>query len=162
MQITREQRFTTILRERATCNLYKLPDFISGVLHCKTRPTCTSVTLVQGFTCGALDVGNWHGSVQLLCHVWLFATHGLQHARLTCPSPTPRACSNSCPLSWWCHPIISSSVIPFSPKNSLEFSAEAETPILCHLIQRTDSLEKMVMLGKIEGRRRRGWKRKLA
>ena len=32
--------------------------------------------------------------------------HGLQHARLPCPSPTPRACSNSCPLSWWCHPTI--------------------------------------------------------
>ena len=40
--------------------------------------------------------------------------HGLQHARLPCPSPTPRACSNSCPLSRWCHPAISSSVIPFS------------------------------------------------
>ena len=40
--------------------------------------------------------------------------HGLQHARLPCPPPTPRACSNSCPLSWWCHPNISSSVIPFS------------------------------------------------
>ena len=40
--------------------------------------------------------------------------HGLQHARLLCPSPTPRACSNSCPLSQWCHSTISSSVIPFS------------------------------------------------
>ena len=40
--------------------------------------------------------------------------HGLQHARLPCPSPTPRAYSNSCPLSWWCHPTISFSVIPFS------------------------------------------------
>ena len=40
--------------------------------------------------------------------------HGLQHARLPCPSPTPGACSNSCPSSWWCHPTISSSVIPFS------------------------------------------------
>ena len=39
---------------------------------------------------------------------------GLQHARLPCPSPTPRACSNSCPLSWWYHPTISSSVVPFS------------------------------------------------
>ena len=38
----------------------------------------------------------------------------LQHARLPCPSPTPRACSNSCPLSLWCHTTISSSVIPFS------------------------------------------------
>ena len=40
--------------------------------------------------------------------------HGLQHARLPCPSPTPRACANSCPSSRWCHPSISSSVIPFS------------------------------------------------
>ena len=40
--------------------------------------------------------------------------HGLQHSRLSCPSPTPRACSNSCPLSPWCHPTISSSVVPFS------------------------------------------------
>ena len=40
--------------------------------------------------------------------------HGLQHARLPCPSPTPRAYSNSCPSSQRCHPTISSSVIPFS------------------------------------------------
>ena len=40
--------------------------------------------------------------------------HWLQHARLPCPSPNPRACWNSCPLSWWCHPTISSSVISFS------------------------------------------------
>ena len=41
--------------------------------------------------------------------------HGLQHARLPCPSLSPGDCSNSCPLSWWCHhPTISSSVIPFS------------------------------------------------
>ena len=40
--------------------------------------------------------------------------HGLQHARFSCSSPTPRAYSNSYPLSWWCHPTISSSVIPFS------------------------------------------------
>ena len=40
--------------------------------------------------------------------------HGLQHARLPCPSPTPGAYSNSCPLSRWCHPTISSSVVPFS------------------------------------------------
>ena len=40
--------------------------------------------------------------------------HGPQHARLPCPSPTPRACSNSCPSNWWCHPAISSSVVPFS------------------------------------------------
>ena len=40
--------------------------------------------------------------------------HGLQQARLPCPSPTPGAYSNSCPSHRWCHPTISSSVIPFS------------------------------------------------
>ena len=53
--------------------------------------------------------------------IWLLFSHrvslpprGLQHIRLPCPSPSPGACSNSCPLSRWCHPTISSSVIPFS------------------------------------------------
>ena len=40
--------------------------------------------------------------------------HWLQHTRLPCPSPTLRVHSNSCPSSWWCHPTISSSIIPFS------------------------------------------------
>ena len=40
--------------------------------------------------------------------------HGLQHTRLPCPSPAPRAYSNSCPSSQWCHRNISSSVVPFS------------------------------------------------
>ena len=39
---------------------------------------------------------------------------GLQHTRLPCPSPSPGVCLNSCPLSRWCHPTISSSVVPFS------------------------------------------------
>ena len=54
-------------------------------------------------------------SVQISCSLMSDSeTHGLQHARLLCPSPTPRAYSNSCPLSRWCHPAISSSVVPFS------------------------------------------------
>ena len=49
------------------------------------------------------------------CHDWnSLKPRGLQHARLPCPSPTPGAYSNSCPSSLWCHPTISSSVIPFS------------------------------------------------
>ena len=59
-------------------------------------------------------------SVQSLSCVWLFATPWLQHARLPCPSPTPRAYSNSCPSRRWCHPTISSSVVPFS--SCLQFS----------------------------------------
>ena len=51
-------------------------------------------------------------SVAQLCPtLW---PHELQYARLPCPSPTPRVYSNSCPLSQWCHPTISSSVVPFS------------------------------------------------
>ena len=52
--------------------------------------------------------------VQSLSCVQLFAPHGLQHARLPCPSPAPGICSDSYPLSQWCHPSISSSVTPFS------------------------------------------------
>ena len=40
--------------------------------------------------------------------------HGLQHARLSCPSLSPRVCSNSCPLSWWCYPTLSPLLSPFS------------------------------------------------
>ena len=53
-------------------------------------------------------------SDESLSHVRLCQLHGLQHARPPCPSPTPEVYSNSCPLSRWCHPTISSSVIPFS------------------------------------------------
>ena len=61
-----------------------------------------------------------HGNIGRLCcylvtklcpTLWL---HGLQHTRLLCTSPSPGACSNSCPLSCWCHATISSSVTPFS------------------------------------------------
>ena len=53
--------------------------------------------------------------------------HGLQHARLPCPSPTPGACSNSCPSNQWRHPTISSSVVPFSSLQS--FPASGSFPV---------------------------------
>ena len=58
----------------------------------------------------------WRTIAQFSCSIMSDSLwpHGLQHDRLPCPSPTPRACSNSCHSSWWCHPAISSSVIPFS------------------------------------------------
>ena len=59
-------------------------------------------------------------SIQLPSHIWLISTHRLQHVRLPCPSLSPRVCSNSCPLSQWCHPAISSCVVPFS--SCLQFS----------------------------------------
>ena len=55
----------------------------------------------------------YSGSVQSVMSNSLWS-HGLQHARLPCPSPTPAVYSNSCPLSRWCHRTISSSVVPFS------------------------------------------------
>ena len=68
-------------------------------------------------------------SVQFSCSVvsdslW---PHGPQHARSPCPSPTPGVYSNSCPLSQWCHPAISSSVIPFSCPQSLPASGSFPT-----------------------------------
>ena len=57
------------------------------------------ISLVQ-FSCSVVSDSLW--------------PHESQHTRPPCPSPTPRVYSNSCPSSWWCHPAISSSVIPFS------------------------------------------------
>ena len=95
---------------------------------------------VHGITNNWTRLSNWHSPLCLpthgytyiffhvrdygFCpHISLFSrsvlsdslgSHGLQQARLPCPSPTPGAYSNSCPLSRWCHSIISSSVIPYS------------------------------------------------
>ena len=63
----------------------------------------------------------------LLLSVWLFVTHGMHHARLPCPSSSPRTCSNSCPLSRWCHPTISSSVTFSSCPQS--FPASGSFPV---------------------------------
>ena len=69
-------------------------------------------------------------SVQLSCSVLSDSLwpHGLQHARPPCPSPTPRIYSNSCPLSLWCHPTISSSVVPFS-SHLQSFSVSGSFPM---------------------------------
>ena len=55
--------------------------------------------------------------------------HRLKHARLPCPSPTPGACSNSCPSSRWCHPTISFSVVPFS-SGLQSFLASGSFPVI--------------------------------
>ena len=64
--------------------------------------------IIAAFALGIL------GSVQSLSRVRFFATPWTKHCRLLCPSPTPRVYPNSRPLSGWCHPSISSSVVPFS------------------------------------------------
>ena len=67
-------------------------------------------------------------SVQLLSHANSLRPHGLQYTRLPCPSPTPGACSNSCPSSPGCRPTILSSVVPFS--SGLEsFPASGSFPV---------------------------------
>ena len=68
-------------------------------------------------------------SVQFSCSIVSdsLRPHGLQHARPPCSSPTPRVYSKSCPLSRWCHPTISSSVVPFSQLQS--FSALGSFPV---------------------------------
>ena len=59
-------------------------------------------------------------------------SHGQQHARPPCPSPTPGVYPNSCPLTWWCHPTISSSVVPF-PSCLQSFPASGSFP-MSHLL----------------------------
>ena len=69
----------------------------------------------QRWYCHSSAVLKYTYVVQLLSYVWLFCNpHGLQHARLYCPSLSPGVCSNSCPLSRLYNPTISSFVAPFS------------------------------------------------
>ena len=72
----------------------------------------------------------WWWLVAQLCPT--LRPHGLQHIRLPCPSPSPEVCSNWCPLSWWCHPTIPSSVTPFSCTQS--FPASGSFPMSQHFI----------------------------
>ena len=66
--------------------------------------------------CSPFPIHKFFSSIQLSCSAMSDSLwpQGLQHARLPPSSPTPGACSNSCPLSWWCHSTKPSSVIPFS------------------------------------------------
>ena len=66
--------------------------------------------------------------------------HGLKHAWPPCPSPTPGDYSNSCPLSWWCHPVISSSVVCFS-SHLQSFPASGSFPLSWSLHQVAKELE---------------------
>ena len=90
-------------------------------------------------------------------------SHAPQHARPPCPSPTPRVHPNSCPLSGWCHPAISSSVIPSPPAPNLSqqqglFQGQLFTSggqsMQIQLQRDPALLKKTLTLGKIEGRRR--------
>ena len=75
-----------------------------------------NLTLFRSSHCSLIQGLTWVSSVQFSRSVAsdFLGPHGLQHARPPCPSPTPRIYLSSCPLSWWCHPTISSSIVPFS------------------------------------------------
>ena len=81
------------------------------VFHLKKPSSYSSLEEILEFS-----LRHFMSSVQFSCSVMCdcFRPHESQHTRPPCPSPTPGACSNSCPLSQWHHPIISSSVVPFS------------------------------------------------
>ena len=75
--------------------------------------------MLSNFSNEKLELGRYLGSILLLlfsCSVMSdsLLLHRLQHTRFPCPPPSPGAYSNSCPLSWWCCPTISASVVPFS------------------------------------------------
>ena len=108
-----------------------MPFVASSILwipHIKERQRCLSVALTHMEATVLFLWKDWLSTpwrgyqlrvtivvvVQSLSRVGSLRPHGLQHTRLPCPSPTPGLCWNSCPSGWWCHPTISSSVIPFS------------------------------------------------
>ena len=86
-------------------------------LKATTSNTFTSWRWKKGVVGGRLVMGGFPAhTVQFSCSVMSDSSqpHGLLHTMPLCPSPSPGVCSNSGPLSRWCHPIISSSVVPFS------------------------------------------------
>jgi len=97
-----------------------------------TQSGCNGTTLKDGM---GREVGGVSGRATHYTHGWFMSVqfscsvvsnslwpHEPQHARPPCPSPTPRVYPNSCPLSQWCHPTISSSVVPFSCPQSFPAS----------------------------------------
>ena len=102
---TKQSCLATRLRNRSMRDALK---------QCGIRQRGMSPTACQRVQC--VKLCSLHTSVQFSCSVMSnsLRPHELEHARPPCPSPTPRAYSNSCPLSRWCHPTISSSVVPFS------------------------------------------------
>ena len=97
-------------------NALKIPDTWPSKMFCLQVLISlkkSSISLVQ-FSCLVVSDSLW--------------PHGLQHSRLPCLLPIPGVYSNSCPLSWWCHPTISSSVIPFS-SHLQSFSASGSFPV---------------------------------
>ena len=81
--------------------------------------------------------------------------HELQHARPPCPSPTPGVHSDSCPSSWWCHPAISSSVVPFS--SCLQSLPAAESFPMSQLLARSGQSTGVLALASFPPKKSQGW-----
>ena len=114
------------LRDALGCNISRavsIPNcygFLQAASeHCKTE---IKIIFIGHFLYTISSDKDFNLSIGRLCSVQFSRSvvsnslrpRGLQHARPSCPSPTPRVHSNSCPSRWWCHPTISSSVVPFS------------------------------------------------
>ena len=82
----------------------------------------------RNLNCRAGGSRRWQVQAAQPCLTLCDRPHGLQHARLLCPSPTPGVYSNSCPWSWCCHPAISPSVVPFSSRLQ-SFPASGSFPV---------------------------------
>ena len=98
------------LSELAQTNVHWVCDAIQAI-SCSVIPFSShppSFPAWGSFLMSQLFATVQFSSVLFLSHVWLFATPWLQHTRPPCPSPAHAVYSNSCPLSWWCHPTISS------------------------------------------------------
>ena len=92
------------------CTSYNSREVLSVIsIHCISSK---SISLKSGVPISLNEVHSVRFSRSFVSN--LCDPHGLQYARHSCPSPTPGDCSDSCPLSQWCHPTITSSIIPFS------------------------------------------------
>ena len=106
-----------------------MPCVIHSSIHLSIYPSIHPTSIFWVLTLWKTHARNWR-RVQLSFSVLSDSLwpHGLQYARPPCPSPSPGACSNSCPLSQWCHPTILSSFVPFS--SCLQsFSASGSFPM---------------------------------
>ena len=93
---------------------YSREDARYGKLQPQSVPARCSGTQLYLNVCPNLRQGNWAFISSITQSCLTLQPHRLQHTRLPCPSPSPRVCSKSCPLSWWCHPTISSRFPLFS------------------------------------------------
>ena len=83
-------------------------------IHPKNPIYFRKLSILYNYVLFSLYLISLFSSVTQLCLTLCDPVDGLHHTRLPCTSPNPRACSNSCPWSWWCHSTISSSVVHFS------------------------------------------------